>query len=173
MENMQSVFLQGTKLLKISTSDVFAALHNEKRLEILIPGCRYIEKTEYKKTVSEILVNLDNKECIFLSEHWSSYVEPNSRIMVSLSGNGGPAGTFKANLAIAIKSKGNTTSFSYTVNATFYWKSIVFKKSTVEGTVIQLIDSFLDNLQQQYPQNAENPFDPLLTIKKIISRFCK
>lgn len=171
---MQSFFLQGTKRLKISTSDVFAALHNEKRLEILIPGCRYIEKKEYKKTVSEVLVNLDNKECIFLSEHCSSYVEPNSRIMVSLSGNGGPAGTFKANLDMTIKSKGNnTTSFSYTVNATFYWKSIVFKKSTVEGTVIQLIDSFLDNLQQQYPQNSENPFDPLLAIKKIISRFCK
>lgn len=173
MENMQSFFLQDTKLLKISTSDVFAALHNEKRLEILIPGCRYIEKKEYKKTVSEVLVNLDNKECIFLSEHCSSYVEPNSRIMVSLSGNGGPAGTFKANLDMIIKSKGNITSFSYTVNATFYWKSIVFKKSTVEDTVIQLIDSFLDNLQQQYPQNAEKPFDPLLAIKKIISRFCK
>ena len=171
---MQSFFLQGTKRLKISTSDVFAALHNEKRLEILIPGCRYIEKKEYKKTVSEVLVNLDNKECIFLSEHCSSYVEPNSRIMVSLSGNGGPAGSFKANLDMTIKSKGNnTTSFSYTVNATFYWKSIVFKKSTVEGTVIQLIDSFLDNLQQQYPQNSENPFDPLLAIKKIISSFCK
>tara|TARA_B100000900_G_C20391975_1_gene638981 strand:- start:10 stop:522 length:513 start_codon:yes stop_codon:yes gene_type:complete len=170
---MQSVFLQGTKLLKIPTSDVFAVLHNEKRLEILIPGCRYIEKTEYKKTVSEILVNLDDRECTFLSEHWASNVEPNSRIMLSLSGNGGPAGTFKANLDMMIKSEKNNTSFSYTVNATFYWKSIVFKKSTVEDTVIRLIGNFLDNLQQQYPQDAENPFDPLLAIKKIISRFCK
>ena len=31
--------------------------------------------------------------------------------MVSLSGNGGPAGTFKANLDMTIKSKGNTPVF--------------------------------------------------------------
>lgn len=170
---MQSVFLQGTRLLKISTSDVFAALQNTKTLKILIPGCRYIEKTEYKKTVSEILVNLENKECIFLNEHRSSYVKPNSRIIVSLSGNGGPAGTFKANLDLIIKSERDNTNFSYTINATFYWKSAVFDKSAIESDVVKLVDSFLDNLQQQYPQNVDNLFDPYLAIKKIISKFYK
>ena len=167
--NMQSVWLGDTKLLKIPTTEIFAALQNPKRLEKIVPGCSYIEKTEYKKSTLEVLVNLDNKECLFLVEHWTTYVEPSSRISVSLTGNGGPAGRFTANLDIIIKSEANATEFFYSVNANFYWKSVVFSKDSIESTVTQIIETFLNNLQQQYSRENNDPFNLFATIKKLIN----
>ena len=147
-ENMQSVWLGDTKLLKIPTTEIFAALQNPKRLEKIVPGCSYIEKTEYKKSTLEVLVNLDNKECLFLNEHWTTYAEPNSKISVSVTGNGGPAGRFTANLDIIIKPEKDTSNFFYSINATFYQKSVVFTKVNLESTVKRLMELFLKNLQQ-------------------------
>ena len=168
-KNMQSVCVDGTKLLKIPTTVVFAALQDRKRLEKLVPGCRYIDKTEYKKSTSEVLVNLDNKECLFLNKHWTTYVEPSSKISVSVTGNGGPAGRFTANLDIIIKSEENTTGFYYSVNANFYWKSVVFSKESIESSITQVIEMFLNNLQQQYFRETDDPFNLFLTIKKLIN----
>ena len=171
MKNIQSIFLEGTKTLEISKAEVFAALQNIKRLEELVPGCRYIERTEYNKSISEVLVKLDDKECIFLNKHWSTYIEPNSKITVSITGNSGPAGRFTANLDMTIKPGGNNTDFFYSVDAKFYCKSIVFTKSDIEFTVAQIMMLFLNNLQQQYPRKTVKPFGLFLTVKTLINKF--
>ena len=171
MKSIQTIHLEDTKILEISPKTLFAALQNVKMLEKLVPGCKYIEKTKYKKSISEVLVNLENRECIFLNEHWTADIEPNSKITVSITGNSGPAGRFTANLNIIITPEEDTTNFFYTVNATFYLKNVVLTKVNLESTAKQLMEMFINNLQQQYTRKTAKTFGLFLAVKTLINKF--
>ena len=66
--NIQNVSVAGKKSINIAVGQVFATLQNRAILKTLIPGCRYIEKKEYQKTVSGISINLGGREFLFVNQ---------------------------------------------------------------------------------------------------------
>ena len=146
--NIQNVSVTGTKSINIAANQLFAGLQNRAILKTLIPGCRYIEKKEYQKTISEISINLDDKEFLFVTQNDNNTVKAPLNINTTVHGNGGPAGRFKADIKILLSPNGNITDFSYALEVTVYPKTNVFEEVLIRTTLEQIIGQFANNLEK-------------------------
>jgi len=160
--NIQNVSVAGKKSINIAVGQVFATLQNRAILKTLIPGCRYIEKKEYQKTVSGISINLGGREFLFVNQtdnnNNNNMVKAPFNINTTVHGNGGPAGRFKVNIKILLYPNGNITDFSYALEVTLYPKTIVFNEALIRMTIVQIIGQFFNNLEKVFKSESKNEF---------------
>ena len=156
--NTQNVSVAGKKSINIAVGQVFATLQNRAILKTLIPGCRYIEKKEYQKTVSGISINLGGREFLFVNQtdNNNNMVKAPFNINTTVHGNGGPVGRFKVNIKILLYPNGNITDFSYALEVTLYPKTIVFNEALIRMTIVQIIGQFFNNLEKVFKSESKN-----------------
>ena len=146
--------MNGEYRIEASREKVWTALNDTEILKKSIPGCEEINRFSETEMTATVVAKVGPVKAKFTGQVKLSDLNPPNSYRISGEGKGGPAGFAKGGANISLKSDGNATILSYSVDATVGGKLAQLGARLIDGTAKKLAGEFFTNFADIVSDNS-------------------